>query len=48
MSPSCILRALHLTPTTRLQPDLQVVWNPAYSTTADTAVVFQLQLDINW
>ena len=39
---------LHLTPTTRLQPDLQVVWNPAYSTTADTAVVFQLQLDINW
>lgn len=39
---------LHLTPTTRLQPDVQVVWNPSYSTRADTAVVFQLQVDIKW
>jgi porin len=39
---------LQLTPTAKLQPDLQVVWNPAYNPDAGPAVVFQLQLDIAW
>ena len=40
--------ALQLTPLARLQPDFQVVWNPAYNSTASHALVFQLQLDISW
>ena len=36
---------LQLTPFARLQPDLQVVWNPAYNPNASHALVFQLQLD---
>jgi len=39
---------LQLTPTAKLQPDVQVVWNPAYNPDAGPAVVFQLQLDIAW
>jgi len=39
---------LQLTPTARLQPDLQVVWNPAYNPDAESALVFQLQLDLSW
>ena len=39
---------LQLTPFARLQPDLQVVWNPAYNSTASHALVFQLQLNIAW
>ncbi len=39
---------LQLTHTARLQPDLQVVWNPAYNPDAGPAVVFQLQLDLVW
>ena len=39
---------LQLTPTARLQPDVQVVWNPAYNADARQAVIFQIQLDINW
>lgn len=38
----------NLTPLARLQPDLQVVWNPSFHTAADRAVVFQLQLDLSW
>jgi len=39
---------LQLTPTARLQPDLQIVWNPAYNPNASQAVVFQLQLLVSW
>lgn len=39
---------LQLTHTMKLQPDLQVVWNPAHNPDAGPATVFQLQLDIAW
>ena len=39
---------LQLTPTMKLQPDLQVVWNRAHNPDAGPATVFQLQLDIVW
>lgn len=38
----------HLTPLVRIQPDVQFVIDPAYNANRDTAVVFQLQLDVNW
>jgi len=38
----------HLTPLVRIQPDVQFVIDPAYNARRETAVVFQLQLDINW
>ncbi|MBN9693018.1 MAG: carbohydrate porin [Verrucomicrobia bacterium] len=38
----------HLTPLVRLQPDLQIVWDPAYQTQTDHAVVFQMQMDVSW
>jgi len=40
--------ALQLTPTIKLQPDLQVVWNPAFSSAPGPAVIWQLQLNIAW
>jgi porin len=39
---------LQLTPTIRLQPDLQVVWDPAFNRDAGPAVVAQLQLVLAW
>jgi porin len=39
---------LQLTPTMKLQPDLQFVWNPAFNAQSDQALVFQLQLDVAW
>jgi hypothetical protein len=39
---------LQLTPTAKLQPDFQVIWNPAFNPDAGPAVVFQLQLDLAW
>ena len=39
---------LQLTPTTKLQPDIQVVWNRAHNPDPGTATVFQLQLDVAW
>ncbi len=39
---------LQLTPTAKLQPDLQVVWNRAHNPDSDAALVFQLQLDLAW
>jgi porin len=39
---------LQLTPTMKLQPDLQVVWNRAHNPDAAPATVFQLQLDVDW
>jgi carbohydrate-selective porin OprB len=47
----CVLEAgyvLQLTPLARLQPDLQVVWNPANNANASQALVFQLQLELHW
>jgi carbohydrate-selective porin OprB len=40
--------ALQLTPTIKLQPDLQVIWNPAFSPDAGPTMVFQLQLNLAW
>ena len=40
--------ALQLTPTIKLQPDLQVVWNRAFSPDPGPAFVCQLQLNIAW
>lgn len=39
---------MQLTPTTRIQPDVQFVWNPSYHADASDAVVFQLQFEFNW
>lgn len=39
---------LQLTPTMKLQPDLQVVWNPAFNPEAGPVTVFQLQLNLAW
>ena len=39
---------LQLTPTIRLQPDLQVVWNPAFNSDPGPALVAQLQLTLTW
>lgn len=39
---------MQLTPTIKLQPDLQVIWNPAFHSDTDHAMVFQLQLAIAW
>ena len=40
--------AMQLTPTIKLQPDMQVVWDPAHNRDADHALVFQLQLVMAW
>ena len=39
---------LQLTPLSRLQPDLQIVWNPAFNPDAGPAVVFQFQFILRW
>jgi len=39
---------LPLTPMAKLQPDLQVVWNPAFNPDVGPSLVFQLQLDLTW
>jgi len=39
--------AMQLTPLTKLQPDLQMVWDPTFSS-AGSAVVFQLQVVLRW
>jgi porin len=40
--------ALQLTPTIKLQPDLQVVWNPAFNPDDGPALVAQIQLVMSW
>jgi porin len=40
--------ALQLTPTIKFQPDLQVVWNPAFNRDAGPALVAQFQLVMSW
>jgi len=32
----------------KLQPDLQIVWNPAFNPDAGPALVAQLQLNLAW
>jgi porin len=39
---------LQLTPLASIQPDLQVVWNPAGNPGADHNIIFQLQLNLTW
>jgi hypothetical protein len=39
---------LQVTPFARLQPDLQMVWNPANNPNASHALVLQLQLEVAW
>jgi porin len=39
---------LQLTPLASLQPDFQVLWNPANNPSADHSFVFQLQLNLTW
>ncbi len=40
--------SLQLTATTKLVPDLQVVWNRAFNPNAGPALVCQVQLDFSW
>jgi porin len=39
---------LQLTPTAKLQPDLQVVWNAAHNPDSSPALIAQVQLDLTW
>jgi hypothetical protein len=40
--------ALQLTPTIKIQPDFQMIWDPAFNQDHAQAMVFQLQLDMAW
>jgi carbohydrate-selective porin OprB len=40
--------SLQLTPTIKLQPDFQMIWDPAFHKDADHATVFQIQLVMAW
>jgi len=40
--------ALQLTPTIKIQPDIQMIWDPAFHRDTDHAMVFQLQLAMAW
>ncbi len=40
--------ALQLTPTIKIQPDFQMIWNPTFNKEHDTATAFQLQLVMAW
>jgi len=39
---------MQLSPMSQLQPDLQIVWNPAFNPDAGPAVVFQFQFLLKW
>jgi carbohydrate-selective porin OprB len=39
---------LQLTPLASVQPDLQMIWNPANNFSADRNLIFQLQLNLAW
>ncbi|HUL51007.1 MAG TPA: carbohydrate porin, partial [Candidatus Nitrosotalea sp.] len=39
---------LQLTPLASVQPDFQVIWNPADNPAADHNLIFQLQLNLTW
>lgn len=40
--------ALQLSPVGQLQPDLQIIWNPAFNPDPKVAVVFQFQFILKW
>jgi carbohydrate-selective porin OprB len=40
--------ALQLTPTIKIQPDFQMIWDPAFNKDHAQATVFQLQLVMAW
>jgi carbohydrate-selective porin OprB len=40
--------ALQLTPTIKIQPDFQMIWDPTFNKEHDEATVFQLQLVMSW
>lgn len=40
--------ALQLTPTIKIQPDFQMIWDPTFHKDVDHATVFQLQMVIAW
>ena len=40
--------AMQLTPTIKIQPDFQMIWDPAFHEDTSRAMVFQLQLAIAW
>ena len=39
---------LQLSPTARLEPDLQLIWDPAFSPDSGPATVFQVQMILAW
>jgi len=39
---------LQLSPLARLQPDVQILWNPAYNPEAGPMAIFQLQFILSW
>ena len=39
---------LQLSPMAKLQPDVQILWNPAYNPNPGPAVIFQLQFILSW
>ena len=39
---------LQLSPLARLQPDIQILWNPAYNPDAGPMAIFQLQFILTW
>lgn len=39
---------LQLSPTSQLQPDLQLIWNPAFNPSPGPAVAFQFQFLLKW
>ena len=39
---------LQLSPASVVQPDLQIVWNPAFNPDPGPAVVFQFQFIVKW
>ena len=40
--------ALQLTPTIKIQPDFQMIWDPVFHKDVDHATVFQIQLVLAW
>jgi carbohydrate-selective porin OprB len=40
--------ALQLTPTIKIQPDFQMIWDPVFHKDANQATVFQIQLVLAW
>ena len=43
-----LMYVLQLTPLASLQPDFQMIWNPAQNPNAERNCIFQLQLNLTW